>query len=128
MTVALSAENRLSPGKFFSEAQINVLALSIFLAGATQQRWSNLRSICIDDPVQQMDDMNAYAFLELIRGLARDRQFVITTCDPRFYDLAREMFECLNDNGRSKFCAYRLSYDGKEKHALIMDSPKQSLH
>ncbi|HKZ43095.1 MAG TPA: hypothetical protein VJ044_19205, partial [Candidatus Hodarchaeales archaeon] len=99
MTVALSAENRLSPGKFFSEAQINVLALSIFLAGATQQRWSNLRSICIDDPVQQMDDMNAYAFLELIRGLARDRQFVITTCDPRFYDLAREMFECLNDNG-----------------------------
>ncbi len=121
-----SLENHLSPGKFFSEAQINVLALSIFLAGTIQQRWSNLRTICIDDPVQQMDDMNAYAFLEFIRGLATDRQFIITTCDPRFYQLAREMFECLNDKRQVGFRAYRLIYDGKEIHKLIMDSPGDS--
>ncbi len=120
---APSRENRLSPGKFFSEAQINVLALSIFLAGTIQQRWSNLRTICIDDPVQQMDDMNAYAFLELIRGLANDRQFIITTCDPRFYQLAREMFECLNYDGKVGFRAYRLKFDGEKHHELIMDTP-----
>jgi exonuclease SbcC len=80
----------VSPSAFFSEAQMNALAISVFLAGALRQRWSGFRTILIDDPIQQMDEMNVCAFLDLVRGLSGQRQFIIFTCSRDFYLLALE--------------------------------------
>ena len=65
----------VSPSAFFSDAQMNALAITVFLAGTLKQCWSHFNTVLIDDPVQQMDEMNVSAFLDLIRGLSNQRQF-----------------------------------------------------
>lgn len=97
------------PSHIFSESQLNTLAISIFLASALEQGWSRFRGIFIDDPVQNMDDLNSYAFLDLILGLAnKGHQFIISTCNRDFYKLMLMKFSCLNKNHNKRFIAYRL--------------------
>jgi hypothetical protein len=98
----------VSPSAFFSDAQMNSLAITVFLGGALRQQWSGFKTILIDDPVQQMDEMNVFAFLDLIRGLSDHRQFIIFTCSRDFYLLALEKLDCLNKSKRGSFMAYRL--------------------
>lgn len=87
---------------------MNSLAITVFLGGALRQRWSGFNTILIDDPIQQMDEMNVFAFLDLIRGLSNQRQFIIFTCSRDFYLLALEKLDCLNKSKRGSFLAYRL--------------------
>ena len=98
----------VQPKYFFSDAQLNVLAITVFLAGALRQRWSGFDTVVIDDPIQQMDEMNVCAFLDLIRGLSSLRQFIIFTCSRDFYRLALEKLRCLNESKPRTFLAYRL--------------------
>ena len=98
----------VSPSAFFSDAQMNSLAITAFLAGALRQRWSGFNTILINDPVQQMDEMNVCAFLDLIRGLSRQQQFIIFTCSREFYLLALDKLVCLNKSKQGSFLAYRL--------------------
>ena len=60
--------HKSNPSFIFSQAQNNVLAVSIFLSFALQQKWSNLDFICMDDPIQNMDDINIHNFTDIIRG------------------------------------------------------------
>ncbi len=101
-------KRRVTPNDFFSEAQLNALAIVIFLAGALRQRWSGFGTILIDDPIQQLDEMNIYAFIDLVRGLCGYRQFIILTCSLDFYMLASERLECLNSTKDGRFLGYRL--------------------
>jgi exonuclease SbcC len=68
----------------------------------------------LDDPVTHFDDLNTYAFLDLIVGLlepnAGRRQFVISTCDEKLLQLARQRFRHLGE--RAKF--YRFSAIGAD--------------
>ena len=68
----------------------------------------------MDDPVTHFDDLNTYAFLDLILGLTGEttpgRQFVISTCDEKFLQLARRKFRRLGD--RARF--YRFSAIGED--------------
>lgn len=108
----------VAPLRYFSEAQANVLALSVFLSNVLQQRWSKMTSVFMDDPVQNMDDLNSNAFIDTIRALTTSagRQFVVATCDPHLYRLMLVKLACLNaDPRRKRFSAYRLegiSVDG----------------
>ena len=91
------AGKELVPTDFFSESQKQVLMLSLFLAIASTQTWSSFAPVLLDDPVTHFDDLNAYAFVELIRGLLTGhsgvpRQFVISTCDERLYQMIRQQF------------------------------------
>jgi DNA repair protein SbcC/Rad50 len=99
----------ISPPAFFSDAQLNSLALTVFLGGALRQRWSNFGTVVIDDPIQQMDELNVYSFIDLLRGLSFCRQFIILTCNQDFYLLAMEKLECLNKERPGSFLAHRLS-------------------
>ena len=111
------------PSHVFSEAQLNTLAISIFLASALQQRWSRFGAILIDDPVQNMDDLNSYAFLDLILGLADGkRQFIISTCSVEFYRLMLLKFSCLNRNTHNRFLAYRLQGVTEDGPAITQDA------
>lgn len=113
----------VSPTAFFSDAQMNSLAITVFLAGALRQRWSGFDTILIDDPVQQMDEMNVYAFIDLIRGLSRQRQFIIFTCNRDFYLLALERLVCLNDAQQRRFLAYRLEGIAPAEFKVSCDTP-----
>jgi len=89
----------LKPGDFFSDSQNQILMLSLFLSGRLTQTWSGFAPILMDDPVTHFDDLNAFGFVELIRGLASSypgrRQFFISTCDDRLFGLMRSKFRDL---------------------------------
>lgn len=90
----------LSPIDYFSDSQNQILMLSLFLAAGSTQTWSSFAPILMDDPITHFDDLNAYAFAELIQGLVDNakgnRQFIISTCDESLWNLFRQRFSSLN--------------------------------
>ena len=66
------------------------------------------------------DDLNAYAFLDLVRGLLESdsgaQQFVISSCDEKFFELACEKFSYMGDAARF----YRFTGIGKEGPEVSM--------
>jgi ABC-type lipoprotein export system ATPase subunit len=83
-----------SPSYIFSTAQNNILALSIFLSFAIKQKWSLLDSIFLDDPIQNMDDINVHSFVDLLRVIQRktDKQIFISTHDEKIYKFMLNKF------------------------------------
>lgn len=102
------------PSEFFSQSQVQTLLLGLFLTACSSQTWSGFSSIMLDDPVTHFDDMNTYALLDLLSGLLRSqdgaRQFVISTCDEKLLQLARQKFRHLGPS--AKF--YRFSAIGAD--------------
>ncbi|MGZ0654502.1 AAA family ATPase [Coraliomargarita sp. W4R72] len=90
-----STELRVAPTLTFSSAQINVLALSIFLAQAlnvTDSKGKPVDCIFIDDPVQSIDSINTLSFIDLIRALCLrfNKQIIISTHDQNFHELLKK--------------------------------------
>jgi exonuclease SbcC len=89
------------PTDYFSHSQIQILMLSLFLAGRLTQTWSGFAPILLDDPVTHFDDLNAYSLVELIRGLVEDqpgsRQFIISTCEDRLFSLLQSKLAYLKN-------------------------------
>lgn len=104
----------LRPTDYFSQSQVQTLVLGLFLTACSSQTWSGFSSIMMDDPVTHFDDLNMYALLDLISGLQSspegDRQFVISTCDEKLLQLARQKFRHMG--AAAKF--YRFSAIGAE--------------
>lgn len=92
--VMSNSQKKHSPSYIFSSAQNNVLALSIFLSFAIKQQWSQLDSIFLDDPIQNMDDINIHSFVDLIRSIQKQthKQFFISTHDDRIFNFMLNKF------------------------------------
>jgi len=93
--VERKGEINLHPSDYFSESQIQILMLSLFLSAALTQTWSSFAPILLDDPVEHFDDLNAYSLLDFIKGLIesnRERQIIISTCEDRLFRLMRQKF------------------------------------
>ena len=75
---------------------MQIIMLSFFLTAALTQTWSYFTLILLDDPVQHFDDLNAYSFIDFIRGFYNEYdfkpQFIISTCDNRFFRLMQQKF------------------------------------
>jgi DNA repair protein SbcC/Rad50 len=108
------------PTDYFSDSQRQILALSIFLSARMTQTWSGFAPILLDDPVTHFDDLNAFAFVEAIRGIAgseqNTRQFIISTCEERLFNLMQEKLTGVA--GGAKF--YR--FDGIAKNGPIVSA------
>jgi len=94
------------PRMFLSNAQLNLLALAIFLSLGARQQWSHLDTLLLDDPIQHLDDLDAIAFLDTLRAVAlgrfgRRRQIVISTCDRNLFQLMIQKFQPLEAVGAS---------------------------
>jgi DNA repair protein SbcC/Rad50 len=93
------------PIDFFSQSQLQTLMLGLFLTACSAQTWSSFSTVFLDDPVTHFDDLNTYALLDLISGMLESadgaRQFIISTCDDRLLELARQKFRGIGD--RAKF-------------------------
>lgn len=87
------------PTDFFSDSQRQILMLSIFLAGGLRQNWSGFAPMLLDDPVTHFDDLNAYGFVELVRGIIStspdESQLIISTCEERLFSLMQKKFSRL---------------------------------
>lgn len=87
---------KVKPTDYFSDSQKQILMLSLFLSGRLTQTWSGFAPILLDDPVTHFDDLNAFGFVELIRGIVSTspgkRQFIISTCEERLFELMKNKF------------------------------------
>jgi exonuclease SbcC len=111
----------LRPTDYFSQSQQQTLFLGLFLTACISQTWSAFSPVFLDDPVTHFDDLNTYAFLDLVVGLLEPspwrRQFVISTCDEKLLQLARQKFRHLGD--RAKFYRFSsISEDGPTAEEL----------
>ena len=104
----------LRPTDYFSQSQQQTLLLGLFLTACISQTWSGFAPVFMDDPVTHFDDLNTYAFLDLVVGLLESdigkRQFIISTCDEKLLQLARQKFRHFGD--RAAF--YRFDAIGPE--------------
>ncbi|HFK1716341.1 AAA family ATPase [Bacillus cereus] len=93
-----SSEIRANAPYVFSSAQVNSIALSIFLALALKQKWSSLQLIGMDDPIQSMDEVNIISFIDLMRLFVdkHKKQVIISTHDYSFYKMILKKFRYFN--------------------------------
>jgi DNA repair exonuclease SbcCD ATPase subunit len=73
-----------NPQLVCSEGQLNIVALSYFIAFALSAGERSLPFMIMDDPLQFMDEINVLGFADLCRHLRRNRQILVTTHDHRF--------------------------------------------
>jgi exonuclease SbcC len=81
----------IDPLLYMSSGQINVLSLSVFLAKALNEK-KGLDTIFMDDPIQNLSDINVLSFIDLLRTLTtapHNRQIVISTHDENFFKLLK---------------------------------------
>lgn len=75
----------------FSSAQLNILALSVFLGIGLNQQFSKWKQLFLDDPIQNMDDVKILSFIDLLRAIMdskiRSKNLVISTHDDNFAKL-----------------------------------------
>ncbi|MBW7476682.1 AAA family ATPase [Paenibacillus oenotherae] len=75
----------------FSSAQLNILALSIFLGLGLTQNFSSWDQLFLDDPIQSMDDIKILSFIDVLRAISdsnfRKRSLIISTHDDNFAKL-----------------------------------------
>jgi len=95
----------VSPEYYGSTGQLGCMGLSVFLGIALGQNWSKLKVLLLDEPVQNMDDVNFVRFLDLIRRLAETHQIVVSTADKNIGELLERKL--------------RLWADGDTKTALV---------
>lgn len=70
-----------------SSAQSNILAVCIFMVMNMSQKWSELDLMGIDDPFQNMDDINVFSFIDTLSGILGEKQVIISTHSSEFANL-----------------------------------------
>lgn len=92
--------NSANPSYIYSSAQINVVVLSLFLSFVLKNNWSKLNSVFLDDPIQNMDDINIFSFIDVIRAILlngnRPEQIFISTHDRDLYSFLLKKFRIFN--------------------------------
>ena len=87
LTDPLRGFRRETPKDFLSSSQMNVLAISVFLALNLGIPSLPLRVAILDDPLQSLDDLNLLGFIDILKRLRERRQLMIATHDTRFASL-----------------------------------------
>lgn len=116
-------EGSLNASLTLSAAQSTILAMSIFFALNKSQNWSKLNVMGIDDPFQNLDDINAFSFIDVIANLieVENRQVFLSTHDSDFATLSiRKM------NLHPSECAY-IKIQSYTKEAIQIQSEQYKL-
>jgi len=75
------------PSVVLSSSQLNVLAVSIFLALNLAIPTLPLQVIALDDPLQSLDTLNLLGLADLLRRIKATRQVLVSTHDERLANL-----------------------------------------
>ena len=73
--------NGVEPTTYLSTGQANVLALSFFMGIALRQRLLRVGIVCLDEPVQYLDDLHFLGFVSLLKRIGLSKQVVLSTAD-----------------------------------------------
>lgn len=97
-----------------SSGQLNVLALAVFIATNEAQSCSYFDFIAIDDPIQNMDDVNRFSICDVLSQL--NRQLIFSTHDQEFLNL----FLKKNEERIDKITLYTLNSDENKYQPLSL--------
>jgi predicted nucleic acid-binding Zn-ribbon protein len=105
----------VQPYLYTSTGQLNVLALSVFIGVALRQRISNLDFVMLDEPVQNLADVQFLAFLSFVKRVALGRQVILSTADSNIAELfGRQMASSAWSRQKGRYAHYEwLSFDSK---------------
>ncbi|MCT4613567.1 MAG: hypothetical protein N4A49_01680 [Marinifilaceae bacterium] len=89
LLITAKGSDEVNPNLYLSAGQVNVLSLSIFLAKAFEYGMDTISTIFMDDPIQNLSDINILSFIDILRTLTNehDKQIVISTHDEKFFRL-----------------------------------------
>ncbi len=114
--VKLDEKKEASTARYtLSSGQLNVLAISLFLAMNESQNVSILDFLAIDDPIQNMDDVNRFSVCDVLGRL--NKQLIFSTHDLDFVKL----FVKKNQYQKSDIQVYMLKspYESSELTAPV---------
>jgi len=77
-----------------SSGQLSALIISFTLA--LHKKYSHNKLILIDDPVQTMDELNIYGFIDLLRNEFYDNQIIMSTHEDMMSAFMRYKFKNYN--------------------------------
>lgn len=112
--------NSIIANYILSSGQLNVLAISIFIATNMSQSFSFFDFIAIDDPIQNMDDVNRFSITDVLSNL--ERQLIFSTHDIDYLNL----FIKKNEHKIENISVYNLdSEKNSYKNILISEIAPQ---
>jgi DNA repair exonuclease SbcCD ATPase subunit len=96
-TASVSVEE---PASVLSSSQLNVLAVSVFLALNLGIETLPLNVVALDDPLQSLDDVNLLGLVDLLRRIKGRRQIIVSTHDARFGNLLARKLRPISSDER----------------------------
>ena len=90
-----------APRAFLSSSQMNVLAVSVFLALNLGIPTLPLSVAILDDPLQSLDDLNLLGLIDLLKRMRERRQLMVSTHDSRFASLLERKLRPVSDDQRT---------------------------
>lgn len=79
----------------FSGGQSAGLMVVLFLTLHLHQNWTHLETVMLDDPLQNLDDINVLGLVDLLRFFGERRQLILSTHDDRFAGMLLHKFRSL---------------------------------
>jgi len=108
-------------GALLNSAYLNIAAVALRVALASQQNWTPLRTVVLDDPILEMDSLTQSALIDGIEAILtsphspwNSLQLVITTWSEDFAVLAAHKLAHMNVDSPSntdQFVIHRLGAD-----------------
>lgn len=80
-----NSDGTTNAANVLSSGQLNVLAIAIFIAKNISQNSTVIDFIGIDDPIQNMDDINQFSMIDVLSQLKK--QLIFTTHDVKYVNL-----------------------------------------
>src|SRR5579884_732938 len=105
------------PVSVLSSSQLNVLAVSVFLALNLGVETLPLNVVALDDPPQSLDDVNLLGLVDLLRRVKGRRQIIVSTHDARFGNLLARKLRPISSDQRVRM----IQLEGWTRDGPIVD-------
>jgi DNA repair exonuclease SbcCD ATPase subunit len=96
---AVAGNTRANVSAIFSSAQLNAVAICVFLALNISAGAAGFA--LLDDPIQNMDDFNVLGLLDMLRAISEGRQVIVSTHDVQLGELIRRKLRPLRKTRRT---------------------------
>lgn len=91
------------PGETLSTSQANALAVSLFLSFNLGFAPTHVKTLILDDPLQNLDDVHLLGLVDLLRKILPHRQLIITTHDHAFASLLARKLRPVSEDFRTTY-------------------------
>lgn len=94
------------PGETLSTSQANALAVSLFLSFNLGFAPTHVKSLILDDPLQNLDDVHLLGLVDLLRKILPHRQLIVTTHDHAFASLLARKLRPVREDSRTTYIRF----------------------